>query len=325
MSTKASEVHKRDKDGFYWSEDAEPHLERRKEILKKYPQVRELYGVDTSLKYKVFGLVSLQMITAYFAPNLHWALFLVLAYAVGATLSHALFLAIHELSHHLASKKRAHNNWLAIFANIPMIFPYAMSFKTYHLMHHAEQGDEHHDADLPLPIEAGFFKGLWGKLVWAFNQILCYIIRPMFVHPIKMKKWHIINIVFQFPVIALFIYFAGWGSLLYLAVSVFFAGSLHPLAGHFISEHYVFEEGQETYSYYGPLNKLSFNVGFHNEHHDFPRIPGSRLPKLKKLAPEFYDDLYAHYSWTRVLFKFITNADISLHSRVRRNSSRNGK
>ena len=323
MDTTTSEGIRRDKDGFYWSDEAEPHLGRRKEILKKYPQIRDLYGVDNTLKYKVFGLVAIQMASAYFAPNLHWALFLLAAYVVGATVSHALFLAIHELSHHLAFQKRAHNNWLAIFANIPMIFPYAMSFKTYHLMHHAEQGDEHHDADLPLPVEAGFFKGLWGKLVWAFNQILCYIIRPMLVHPLKMKKWHVYNILFQFPVIALFIYLAGWQALLYLAVSVFFAGSLHPLAGHFISEHYVFEEGQETYSYYGPLNKLSFNVGYHNEHHDFPRIPGSRLPKLKKLAPEYYEDLYSHNSWTRVLFKFITNADISLHSRVRRNSSRN--
>lgn len=322
MNTKASEVNERDKDGFYWSDDAEPHLERRKEILKKYPEVRELYGVDTTLKYKVLGLVIIQLATAYFAPNLHWALFLLISYVVGATVAHALFLAIHELSHLLGSNKRAHNNWLAMIANIPIIFPYAMSFKTYHLMHHAEQGDVHHDADLPLPKEAGFFRGLWGKLVWAFNQVLCYAIRPLFVHPLKMQKWHFINIAFQIPAILLFIYFAGWGALLYLAVSVFFAGSLHPLAGHFISEHYVFEEGQETYSYYGPLNKLSFNVGYHNEHHDFPRIPGSRLPKLKKLAPEYYDELYAHYSWTRVLFKFITNADISLHSRVRRNSSK---
>ena len=117
---------------------------------------------------------------------------------------------------------------------------------------------------------------------------------------------------------AIFLPFAGWQGTLFLLLSLFFAGSIHPTAGHFISEHYVFEEGQETYSYYGPLNKITFNVGYHNEHHDFPTIPGSRLPELKKMAPEFYDSLHAHHSWIGVIYGFLFNKDITLFSRTKR-------
>ena len=110
----------------------------------------------------------------------------------------------------------------------------------------------------------------------------------------------------------------GPQALIYLIVGTFLAMGWHPVAGHFISEHYVKREGQETYSYYGWLNKITFNVGFHNEHHDFPNIAGSRLPELYQIAPEYYDELYSHQSWTVVIYDLIFNRKINLFCRIKR-------
>lgn len=90
------------------------------------------------------------------------------------------------------------------------------------------------------------------------------------------------------------------------------------IVGHFISEHYMFKKGFETYSYYGNLNWITFNVGYHNEHHDFPAIPGSRLPLVKKIAPEFYENLPQHNSWTKVIYDFIMDPAIGPYARIKR-------
>jgi len=305
-------------DDFYWVEDREPHFGRRKDILAAHPEVKELFGIDPKLKYTTVFLVIVQLTIALFINQLSWFPFLLVTYIVGATIASALLLAIHEITHNLAFKSKRNNNILALIANLPIVAPYAMSFKIYHAMHHWDQGKDGIDVDIPTVVEANTFRGIVGKLFWFQNQIFAYAFRPIFVKPIKLEKWQLYNIGFQLVAMAIFLPFAGWSGLLFLLLSIFFAGSIHPTAGHFISEHYVFEEGQETYSYYGPLNNITFNVGYHNEHHDFPTIPGSRLPKLKKLAPEYYDNLHSYNSWVGVIVSFIFNKKVNLFSRTKR-------
>ncbi len=305
-------------DDFYWADDREPHFQRRKEILAAHPEVKELFGVNPKLKYVTIAIVLIQMLIALNIHQLSWLPFLLVTYIVGATIASALLLAIHEITHNLAFKSKKKNNILALIANLPIVVPYAMSFQVYHSLHHWDQGKDGIDVDIPTVAEANTFKGVIGKMFWFLNQIFAYAFRPIFVKPIKLEKWQIYNIVFQVLAMAIFIPFAGWEGTLFLLLSLFFAGSIHPTAGHFISEHYVFEEGQETYSYYGPLNKITFNVGYHNEHHDFPTIPGSRLPELKRIAPEYYDHLHSYNSWVGVIIGFIFNQKVTLFSRTKR-------
>lgn len=306
------------KKDFIWSEEQEPHFLRRKMILKEHPEVRRLFGTDSSIILKSLFVAALQlMVPIYLLPENPW-LFMLLVLTIGATLNHILVLAIHEITHDLACKSKVMNNWLAIIVNFPLFVPFAMPFKAYHAEHHWYQGKHGIDTDIASRFEALIFKGFIGKFLWMLLQTPFYAFRPLFVRPMRPDMWQVINWIFQIAFLIGFYFVVGWSGLLYLFLSIALASGLHPLSGHFVAEHYVTNPGQETYSYYGWLNKLVFNVGYHNEHHDFPNIPGSKLPMLKQIGGNHYSTLHSYSSWTGVIVKFLTNRDITLFSRVKR-------
>ena len=189
-------------------------------------------------------------------------------------------------------------------------------FKRYHLEHHQYQGDTEKDMDLPTPWEGNFFTNTPLKALWLLLQPLFYSLRPTIMRPKKPMKLDILNTVVILCTDALIVYYISPWAVFYLVISTLLGMGFHPVAGHFISEHYVFVEGHETYSYYGALNYLCWNVGYHNEHHDFPKVAGWRLPQIKKMAPEFYDDLPQHKSWTMVLVNYIFDPSIGPFSRM---------
>ena len=179
-------------------------------------------------------------------------------------------------------------------------------------------GVEEIDPDLPTKFEAWIFCNSIAKVMWVILQPFFYAIRPMVINPLIPSGLEILNIVVQLVFDFLVVQFWGLKSLVFMAASTILGTGLHPLAGHFIAEHYMFEEGCETYSYYGSGNWLTFNVGYHNEHHDFPSIPGSKLPLVKKIAAEYYGNLPYHTSWTKVIWDFITDPRIGPYARVKR-------
>lgn len=181
------------------------------------------------------------------------------------------------------------------------------------------------DPDLPKVWEAEFFTTPILKFAFLCLQPLIYTLRPILMQPMPLTKWEILQWIFQLSVDALIYQYMSGKALAYLFFSTFMGASFHPLAGHFVAEHYEWSKGYETYSYYGILNKLTYNVGYHNEHHDFPRIPGSRLPALKKMAPEYYDNLPCHTSWVGVMWRFIWDPTITPYARTVRDTINKGK
>jgi sphingolipid delta-4 desaturase len=303
---------------FVWSKEREPHAQRRREMLHKYPQIKQLYGPCARTKYICTLLVATQLGMAYLMRGAPWWLLVLVAYAFGGVVNQALLLAIHELSHNLGFHKPWQNRLFAVLINLPVGVPVAETFRYYHLLHHVHQGEQGTDTDLPTELEGRLLTGPLRKLIWVLGQGFAYALRPLFVHPKRPTLGEALNLLLQLAFDALIFYFWGVKALVYLPVSSLIVMGLHPVAGHYISEHYVFRAGQETYSYYGPLNRLTFNVGYHNEHHDFPYIPGSRLARLRQLAPEYYDHLLSYRSWTRVIWDYITRPELGGFSRVKR-------
>ncbi len=290
-------------------------------MLKAHPEIKELYGPCPKTKYICAFLVLAQLSLCFALRQAPWWVIVVVAYAVGGVINQALLLAIHELSHNLAFKKPLFNRLFGLFVNLPIGVPVSAAFREYHLMHHTHQGVDGIDTDVPTHREARFAQGRLAKLLWLSVQGLAYALRPLFMLPLKPNRWIVANFVVQvcFDIAVFWI----WGpkALAYLPISSLIVMGLHPIAGHYISEHYVISSDQETYSYYGPLNKVAFNVGYHNEHHDFPFVAGSNLPKLRKLAPEFYEQLEHHTSWTKTLWDYVWRKDLTGSSRVKRHAS----
>jgi sphingolipid delta-4 desaturase len=312
---------------FNWSDESEPHKKRTKKIITEHPEIRDLIGRNPYTGLVILLCVTLQIGMSIWLQNSSWWIILLASYAIGAFASHALFICIHECAHNLVFKNRTFNTLAGIFANLPQGFPSSVSFQKYHLKHHSYQGVSELDADMPFGWEAKLISNKWfGKALWLLFFPLFQLLRPFRLKEIDLfDTWTIVNWLCEVVFMGVFIYFFGTKTVMYMIFSFFFSVGLHPLGARWVQEHYLTHgDHQETKSYYGILNVVNLNVGFHNEHHDFPSVPWNKLPQIKKMADEHYETLGYHTSYTALLFQFLFNREISLFSRTKR-INRGGK
>lgn len=307
---------------FVFSTNPEPHRSRTKEILKLHPNIRNLIGKNPLSFIAIISLVVLQLGLGVAVAKIGWVWVVLIAYCVGAFIDHSLFVLIHECVHKLVFKKHAANRIAAMIANLPLVFASAISFERYHIKHHSFQGVHELDGDLPNHWEAKLINNYFiGKVIWLLFYPIFQAFRLSRLKEIKpFDGWIATNWLIQIVAMSCIIYFFGAKSFVYLLISFFFSVGLHPLGARWIQEHYLTKGEQETYSYYGPMNTIAFNVGYHNEHHDFPSIPWNKLPAVKAQAPSYYTSLHSHNSWVKLFFRFLFDKEISLWSRVVRNN-----
>ena len=309
-------------DSFRWSHESEPHKQRTEEIIRKHPEIRQLIGKNPYTFFIILLCVSVQLVVAWLLKAQSWWWVFPAAYLIGAFACHTLLVCIHESAHNLIFKKKYLNTISGIIANLPLLLPSSVSFQKYHLKHHSYQGVEELDADMPYRWEATLIKNrFFGKALWLLFYPVFQMLRPVRLKEINLfDKWTLVNWIVQFTFTGAIIYFFGWKSFTYLMASFFFSVGLHPLGARWIHEHFLTHGEQETKSYYGVLNSVNLNVGYHNEHHDFPSVPWNKLPGIKKSAGKYYDELGYHKSYTLLLLEFLFNKDLSVYSRMARSN-----
>ena len=301
------------------------HAKRRVAILEAHPEIKRLMGPDPRTAALTTSLVGAQVALAvHLSTAPFWALFLA-AYAWGAVAHHMLFLCVHEAAHHLVSTRTRRNEACAILANLPILLPFAGVFRGYHLEHHAAQGQRGRDTDLPTPAEVWLVHSsatcyadrCARKLAYLAVYLVVYAARPVLTAKDRppLTRAALAGALVQLGFDAALLAAAGPRAVLYLALSTLLAGGLHPVAAHFQAEHTMQRAGIDTYSYYGCLNAVSLNVGYHNEHHDFPSVAWTRLPAVRAAAPEFYPPS-RHTAWPALLARYVLCDELGPQARL---------
>jgi sphingolipid delta-4 desaturase len=312
---------------FFHSDLGHPHTGRARAIIRAHPEVRQLMGRNPWTLLIALTVVGSQTALAFVFGKLgfgYWWLSILVAYGVGAFANHSMYVLIHDAIHNLILPSKSWNKMIAILADLPNVLPGAMGFGIYHLKHHSHQGDYEYDADLANLWEAKLVGNRWyAKALWLLLFPIVQLTRPPRIKALTMwNRWIFLNLVCALAYDLAIVRFCGWAGLFYLLCSFSFSIGLHPVGARWIQEHYTNDPDQETYSYYGPINRVCLNMGYHNEHHDFPTIPWNNLPRLRALAPEYYDTLKYHPSWSGLLFKFIFDPAYTLFCRVERTKDR---
>ena len=253
-------------------------------------------------------------------------LHLAVAYAVGATLTQALFLAIHELTHNLFFASPARNRAFAILVNLPVGVPFCAAFRGYHLEHHAHQGVEGVDTDLPSALERRLARGPLATPRASLQIVARACLLPRAPAAAdgapRGQPGRAARLRRAARARGGGARCATCGCACSWRAAPPVRGAL-PLGAPAPSRRGAPGDGRRRRAagdllLLRPAQRAHGNVGYHNEHHDFPAVPWSRLPALTRLAPEFYDGLATCDSWPGAIWAYVARADMGPHRRVTR-------
>jgi len=268
------------------------HAKRRRAILNAHPEVRECMIVDPSFKYVAVACATTQLLIAYLLRDEPLGYVLFMGAVVGTIFDCAITNSVHELIHEMAIENwPLANKILSGYVNLALFLPFAAGYHRSHRHHHSFLGTDL-DAKYPTMEEAlQYDQNIIGRLKYIFTHPLQGGSRWNKIvpgdPPNEYMKWNERTV---YLVDALILIFWGYKSLLYLLVAFWINDTIFIQGSKNFVDHWVSENETYTSSYYGWVNMIDFNIGYHREHHDFPNVPGRYLALITKMAPEFYED-----------------------------------
>jgi sphingolipid delta-4 desaturase len=325
------------------SPQARRHIQLRQLLLKTHPAAAALAGPDHRGLYGALAILGLHWTVCWCLAGTNLLVVFLAAFFVGQVMIHAAGALLHETAHRLVFRgRRAKLGFDLLLEAILTSFSLQLTYQHEHVsLHHPFLGDYERDYEYEdncrylarrrFRAEHPLLEKLMvaGQLAVALlplgflvsDRIFLPLYRRATGRAVRDARRHMASsqpskgeralfmAVSAASLIFLWLAF-GWLAVLYQVWSLsIFRGKAGVFnLGQSLAEHPGDDAGNPTRSQYGRLNLILFNTGYHHEHHTFPLVPWTRLPRLTAMAPEIFDQeekrSYARCWWDHVRADF---------------------
>ena len=306
--------------------DRQWHIERSKNILKDHPELKQYFGNYPLSVIPIIALATLNWSMAWLVQDLLWWEIGLLALFVGQFILHSLSVFVHEAAHNLVLKgKFGFALTLFLIELGSLSFGESLTYVAIHgKSHHRYLNDYQRDYEWWDKKQSQFRTE---HPSWRLAEAIIHlfpggvaitdlaIAKLIPAEPRQIESAYTSKLLHLFLIFtSLSLYVFAWNFLspkaaLYLFWSVTLMASNWGVTfrGQSIAEHHIYQTGK-TYSTYHWTNIPFFNTGYHDEHHTFANVAWIHLPKIKKIAPEYftndnpYSYFYLWWLWAKSLF-----------------------
>ena len=187
---------------------------------------------------------------------------------------------------------------------MPLGAPAAIAFRYQHLLHHRYLGEtgfpDGRDTQAPTPKEIAFVgrSSVRKFLSFTFGR---FFFKQRAANTPPRDFWLVANLAACVLTDVGIVAVAGPRPLVYLVLSSLIA--FGPSRARRPPRRGAFDHpGRSAHELLlRLLNRVSFDVGYHVEHHDFPAVPWRRMRQLRAMAHEHYDGLAYVASWGNLM------------------------